>query len=146
MTRFERLRVAFDGGPVDRIPLSFWQHFPEHDAHPRTLSEATVAYQQRYDLDFVKLMPTGMYSVVDYGVRTRPSGDAIGTTVYAGGRSRGQRIGAGGAVTGPVEALVTEARDAIAQTQGRRLIVAPGCVVPTTAPDEHLAALRKVVG
>jgi uroporphyrinogen decarboxylase len=85
MTRFERLRAAFDGGAVDRVPISFWQHFPQLDAHPGTLTGATVAYQRRYDLDFVKLMPTGMYSVMDYGVHTRPSADAIGTTLYASG-------------------------------------------------------------
>jgi uroporphyrinogen decarboxylase len=323
MTRFDRLQAAFGGGAVDRVPISFWQHFPEHDANPSTLSEATVAYQRRYDLDFIKLMPTGMYSVADYGVRTRASGDAIGTTRYAAGPISGpqdwvrlpaasprhgqlgdqvqvvravraalgsgvpvlqtifspltmaakltglagealiqthetalpraldrlaadviafglacldagadgfffatqlatrtalppdayERCGVpfdlkvlnelrprcwaiilhlhgdeplfdladrypadaanwharetvpslaqglgfttrglvggiarmGPIVTGPAAAVVAEARDAIAQTHGRRLVVAPGCVVPTTAPEEHLMALRRAV-
>jgi uroporphyrinogen decarboxylase len=52
----------------------------------------------------------------------------------------------GSIVSGPAGALIAEARDAIAQTQGRRLVVAPGCVVPTTAPDDHLTALRRAVG
>lgn len=39
---------------------------------------------------------------------------------------------------GPRDAIAGEVRDAIAQTNGLGLIVAPGCVVPLDAPDEHL--------
>lgn len=90
MTRHERVRAAFHGQPVDRVPVSFWQHFPAHDADPVSLAEATVQYQRRFDLDFVKLMPTGMYSVMDYGVAVVPSGDAIGTTLFADGPVKGR--------------------------------------------------------
>jgi uroporphyrinogen decarboxylase len=90
MTRHERVRAAFHGQPVDRVPVSFWQHFPAYDADPSSLAEATVQYQRRFDLDFVKLMPTGMYSVMDYGVTVVPSGDASGTTLYADGPVKGR--------------------------------------------------------
>jgi uroporphyrinogen decarboxylase len=85
MTRRERLEAAFQGRPVDRPPISFWQHFPGRDHDAALLAEATATYQRRFDLDFVKLMPTGMYAVMDYGVAVAPSGDAIGTTRYASG-------------------------------------------------------------
>jgi uroporphyrinogen decarboxylase len=85
MTRRERVQAAFRGGPVDRAPVSFWQHFPGRDHEAAALAQATVEYQRRFDLDFIKLMPTGMYSVIDYGVTAAPSGDAIGTTRYAAG-------------------------------------------------------------
>ena len=85
MTHHERVHAAFRGAPVDRVPISFWQHFPQHDRDPASLADATVQYQRRFDLDFVKLMPTGMYSVMDYGVSVVPSGDEIGTTKYAAG-------------------------------------------------------------
>jgi uroporphyrinogen-III decarboxylase len=49
-------------------------------------------------------------------------------------------------VTGPVSAIEAEVRDAIAQTQGGRgLLIAPGCVVPGHAPEEHLMVVRKAV-
>ncbi|MDR7482458.1 MAG: uroporphyrinogen decarboxylase family protein [Armatimonadota bacterium] len=88
MTRHERVRAALAGEPVDRVPISFWQHFPGQDQHADTLADATIRYQRRFDLDLVKLMPTGMYSVVDYGVSVVPSGDSIGTTRHAAGPIR----------------------------------------------------------
>lgn len=88
MTRRARVQAAFHGGPVDRVPISFWQHFPGRDGTPSGLAEATLRYQERYDLDFLKLMPTGMYSVMDYGVAVVPSGDPIGTTIFARGPIR----------------------------------------------------------
>jgi uroporphyrinogen decarboxylase len=39
---------------------------------------------------------------------------------------------------GPREAIGAEVRDAIRQTQGVGLIVAPGCVLPLDLPDAHL--------
>jgi uroporphyrinogen decarboxylase len=85
VTRYERVRAALTGEPVDRIPISFWQHFPGEDQQGNALAEATVHYQRRFDLDFVKMMPTGMYSAIDYGVSVAPSSDDVGTTRYAGG-------------------------------------------------------------
>jgi uroporphyrinogen decarboxylase len=85
MTRYERVEAAFRGEPVDRVPISFWQHFPAHDHAPASLADVTAQYQRRFDLDFIKLMPTGMYCVMDYGVSVVPSGDAVGTTRYASG-------------------------------------------------------------
>lgn len=51
----------------------------------------------------------------------------------------------GAVLSGSGAAAAQEVRDAIAQTGGRRFIVAPGCVLPTTVPDENLAALRRAV-
>ncbi len=38
---------------------------------------------------------------------------------------------------GAIEAIKREVRDAIAQTNGRRLMIAPGCVIPIATPDAH---------
>lgn len=46
---------------------------------------------------------------------------------------------------GPVEAIRSEVRDAIAQTGGRRLLIAPGCVVPIATPDAHYRAVIDAV-
>jgi len=48
-------------------------------------------------------------------------------------------------VTGPVSAIQAEVKDAIAQTGHRGLLIAPGCVVPQHAPEEHLHAVRQAV-
>lgn len=46
--------------------------------------------------------------------------------------------------TGPAEAAA-EARDAVGQTGGLGIIVAPGCVLPLATPDAHLAAVVQAV-
>jgi uroporphyrinogen decarboxylase len=51
----------------------------------------------------------------------------------------------GAVATGTPEQVTREVRDAIAQTGGRRLIVAPACVIPTAAPFENLLAARRAV-
>ncbi|HWE61074.1 MAG TPA: uroporphyrinogen decarboxylase family protein [Chloroflexota bacterium] len=89
MSHRERLQAALKGLPVDRTPVSFWQHFPGRDHTADLLVAATVAFQRRVDLDLVKLMPTGMYSVVDYGVAVAPSDDDLGTTRYTSGPVHG---------------------------------------------------------
>jgi uroporphyrinogen decarboxylase len=48
-------------------------------------------------------------------------------------------------VTGPASAIKEEVNDAIAQVSGRGLMIAPGCVVPGHAPEEHLMVVRRAV-
>ena len=45
---------------------------------------------------------------------------------------------------GPIEAIRAEAEDAIAQTGGRRFILANGCSVPDDTPEEWLEAARDI--
>jgi uroporphyrinogen decarboxylase len=89
MSHRARLEASFKGLPVDRTPVTFWQHFPRHDHTADLLAAATIDFQRRFDLDLVKLMPTGMYSVVDYGVQIRLADDDVGTTEYVAGPVRG---------------------------------------------------------
>jgi len=84
MNHRERVRAALRGGAVDRTPISLWHHFPGRDGTAEDLATATIEFQQQLDLDLVKLMPTGMYPVLDYGVQVRPD-DVIGTTRFADG-------------------------------------------------------------
>jgi uroporphyrinogen decarboxylase len=46
---------------------------------------------------------------------------------------------------GTADAVAAQVREAISQTNGRRLIVAPGCVVPVTAPEDNLQAMVATV-
>lgn len=89
MTHRERIRATLDGRSTDRPPISLWHHFPGEDETASALAGATIEFQRRYDLDLVKLMPTGMYPAIDYGVAVRPSNDDIGTTRFAAGPIRG---------------------------------------------------------
>ncbi|MGH7332307.1 MAG: uroporphyrinogen decarboxylase family protein [Candidatus Rokuibacteriota bacterium] len=67
MTKRERVLAALARQPVDRPPVSFWRHVPEidHDAH--RLAEAMLAFHERWDLDFIKVMSSGVYCVEDWG-------------------------------------------------------------------------------
>src|SRR5262249_34221821 len=47
---------------------------------------------------------------------------------------------------GTAEEAVSEARDAIAQTDGMGLIVGPGCVLPMNTPDTNVAAVVQALG
>lgn len=69
MNRKERLQAVINGNEPDRIPVSTWMHFSEHDQDPRSLAEAMVAYNERYDFDFIKMMPFGAYTVPDWGTK-----------------------------------------------------------------------------
>lgn len=68
MTHKQRIENALQLKETDRIPYSLWMHFPNRDRHPRRLAELSLAYQKRFDLDFIKFMPFGMYSTIDYGI------------------------------------------------------------------------------
>ena len=85
MSHRERVQATLNGQPADRPPVSLWHHFPGDDETARGLADATVRFQRRYDVDLVKLMPTGMYPAIDYGVAVQPSSDDIGTTRFIAG-------------------------------------------------------------
>lgn len=67
MTKSERVQAAINGNPVDRPPVSFWKHYHLQDQAPGLLAEITVKLQQKFDTDLVKLMPSGLYAIQDWG-------------------------------------------------------------------------------
>jgi uroporphyrinogen decarboxylase len=70
MNHWERIQAALEGAEVDRTPVSLWRHFPGDDMTAAGLAKAMVDWQRKYDFDFVKFMPTGMYGVHDWGAET----------------------------------------------------------------------------
>lgn len=88
VTHRERIAAALRGELLDRPPISLWRHFPEEDRTAEGLADATVRFQRLVDGDLVKLMPTGMYAVLDYGVRVQPAPGDVGTTRFAAGPIR----------------------------------------------------------
>jgi uroporphyrinogen decarboxylase len=82
LSKRERLEKTIAGEPTDRVPVALWRHWPGDDQRPADLVEATVAFQQRYDWDFVKFTPTSSFAIVDYGVQDRWVGSLEGTREY----------------------------------------------------------------
>lgn len=79
MTKAERIHAALARKAVDRPPVSFWRHWPDVDEDPFALAGALLAFHASYDLDFIKVMPTGVYSVEDWGCTVAYRGSPDGS-------------------------------------------------------------------
>lgn len=75
MNKRERVYAALEGQPVDRVPLSLWRHFHKQDQTPVGLASATLAYYKKYDFDLIKLTPSGLYAIEDWGAQIAPAKD-----------------------------------------------------------------------
>ena len=82
MNKRERLEAAIHGQPVDRAPIALWRHFPGDDQRPGDLAAATVAFQRRWDFDFVKVTPASSFCVRDWGAADEWIGNIEGTRDY----------------------------------------------------------------
>jgi len=82
MTKRERLEAAIRGDDVDRVPVALWRHWPGDDQRAADLAAAQVAFQERYDWDFMKVTPSSGYCVADWGVETVYQGSLEGTREY----------------------------------------------------------------
>lgn len=83
LSKRERLENAIQGDEVDRVPVSLWRHWPGDDQRATDLAEATIAFQRRWDFDFVKITPASSFCVTDYGVQDRWVGSLEGTREYS---------------------------------------------------------------
>jgi uroporphyrinogen decarboxylase len=82
MNKRERLEAAIHGQPVDRVPIALWRHFPGDDQRPEDLAAASVAFQRRWDFDFVKVTPASSFCLRDWGVEDEWLGNIEGTREY----------------------------------------------------------------
>lgn len=82
MNKRERLEAAIAGQGVDQLPVALWRHFPGDDQQPDWLAAATVAYQRRWDFDFVKVTPASSFQIKDWGVQDVWTGNIEGTRQY----------------------------------------------------------------
>ena len=82
MNKRERLEAAIAGQAADRIPIALWRHFPGDDQAPDSLAAATVAFQKRWDFDFVKVTPASSFQLTDWGVQDTWLGNIEGTRQY----------------------------------------------------------------
>jgi uroporphyrinogen decarboxylase len=67
MTRWERVEAALHRAEVDRIPISLWKHYHLQDRAPGQLAEVTIALHRQFDTDLIKLTPSGLYPIQDWG-------------------------------------------------------------------------------
>jgi uroporphyrinogen decarboxylase len=70
MTHRERIVATLAGRETDRPAISLWRHFGGIDMTAQGLTDAMVGFQKAFDFDFVKFMPTGTYTIIDWGAET----------------------------------------------------------------------------
>jgi len=73
MTKKERIAALSRGEKADRVPISLWVHYHLQDRNPARLAAATAALHGNYDTDLIKLTPSGLYGVQDWGAAIRYS-------------------------------------------------------------------------
>lgn len=71
MSKWERVEAALHGEEVDRVPIALWKHYHLQDRAPGQLAEVTLALHRQFDTDLIKLTPSGLYSVQDWGATIR---------------------------------------------------------------------------
>jgi len=71
LTKWQRVTAAIHGDAVDRVPISLWKHYHLQDRAPRQLADATVALYRQFDTDLIKLTPSGLYFIQDWGATIR---------------------------------------------------------------------------
>lgn len=67
MTKKELIQAVLKGEKTDHIPYSMWSHVPGVDRDPEAIAEETYRFYKEYDVDIIKTMNNGMYSIEDYG-------------------------------------------------------------------------------
>jgi uroporphyrinogen decarboxylase len=151
MEKRERVLAAIRRGPVDRPPVSFWRHVPEVDHTAAGLARAMLTFQRQWDLDFIKVMSSGVYCVEDWGCRVAYQGSPNGAkqcTEHAvrnrgdWGRIRPLDPGAG-ALGRELEAVRLIARGRAADAPILHTLFSPLTVARKLAGDRFLDDLRQ---
>lgn len=76
MTHWERIRATLGGRETDRAAISMWRHFYASETSARSLAEAMLAFQSRFNWDFMKVNPRASYHGEDWGLGVRYDGDS----------------------------------------------------------------------
>jgi uroporphyrinogen decarboxylase len=78
----KRLETTLSGEKPDRTPIALWHHFPVDDQNPDRLAAATIAFQEQFDFDLIKVMPSSSFCLKDWGVEDEWRGNEEGTRDY----------------------------------------------------------------
>ncbi len=71
MNKWQRIEAAIHGEPVDRVPISLWKHYHLQDRAPGQLAQRTLDLFRQFDFDLIKLTPSGLYPIQDWGATIR---------------------------------------------------------------------------
>ena len=151
MDKRARVLATLRRETVDRPPVSFWRHVPDVDHTAAGLAEAMLAFQRRWDLDFVKVMSSGVYCVEDWGCQVAYQGSPNGAkqctrhtvqTRADWGRIRPLDPGAG-ALGRELEALRRIARGRADDAPILHTLFSPLTVARKLAGDRLVADLRE---
>ncbi len=175
LTHRERLQACLaDDSALDRPPTALWRRFPVDDQSPEALAAATLNFQHNYDFDLVKVTPAPSFCLKDWGAEDVWEGNPEGTRRYtqrviehpqdwetlpvlnprrvpylSGHLACLRLIRANLPSETPLLQTVfsplAQAKEAIAQTGGRRFVLGTGCVVPVIAPHGNILAVRQSV-
>ena len=69
MNKRERLAGTLAGEPTDRAPLSFWRHWPGDDQRAADFARVLLDFQRAWDLDFLRVLPSRTWAVMDHGLQ-----------------------------------------------------------------------------
>jgi len=64
MNKFERIKAALLGLPVDHVPASFWVHFPPELRNGHAMARAHIDFYRQTDVDLLKVMNDNPYCLV----------------------------------------------------------------------------------
>lgn len=67
LTKQERFSIVLSGKTADRPLVSGWHHFLDKEHTAKDLAEATVAFQKKYDWDWIKINPRATYLAEAFG-------------------------------------------------------------------------------
>lgn len=65
----DRIRTVLKGERPDRIPISLWRHFYDKESDASELAKAMIAFQKKYDWDFMKVNPRASYHIEGWGAK-----------------------------------------------------------------------------
>ncbi|MDY6873426.1 MAG: uroporphyrinogen decarboxylase family protein [Chloroflexota bacterium] len=77
-----RLEITLSGEKPDRMPIALWRHFPMDDQDPDRQAKATLAYQNQFDLDLVKVSPSSSFCLREWGVKDIWEGKPEGSRTF----------------------------------------------------------------
>ena len=79
MNKRDRLQATIAGQPVDRPAVALWRHWPGDDQRGGDLARAALDFQDAFDFDFIKFMPSSNYCIAAWGAESRWTGNEEGT-------------------------------------------------------------------
>ena len=82
MNHRERIERAIHREKVYAVPVSFWRHFPVDDQNAESLAKSTIAFQELFDFDLVKVSPSSSFCLQDWGATDAWRGHSEGTRDY----------------------------------------------------------------